>query len=306
MKAAPSISAAFPHPDPALQLPGFSSMITPVLGIRISMDFILRPWQLFFLILSGWVNRQQQEIIEFQNAQIRALMDKMGRKRILLSDDQRRVLAAKGKALGRKPLMELTTIVTPDTILRWHRQLIAKNNDYILVVMRLKSRRVEIAGITENPNGDWIKQIARNLTDCEDGFLRGTSHILVDRDTTFQPFRAYMNELTDTEIVLLPPKSPNLNAQIERYMRSLKSECLNRMIFFGRRSLERALKEFVSHYHEERNHQGLENRLIDPGYEVIPPPTPTARRRGRNGLQKEIPSSPPPGRARGKTSMKLP
>ena len=186
-----------------------SSKIYPVLGIRISMDFILRPWQLFFLILSGWVNRQQQEIIEFQNAQIRALMDKMGRKRILLSDDQRRVLAAKGKALGRKTLMELTTIVTPDTILRWHRQLIAKNNDYILVVMRLKSRRVEIAGITENPNGDWIKQIARNLTDCEDGFLPGTSHILVDRDTTFQPFRAYTNELTDTKIVLLPPKSLN-------------------------------------------------------------------------------------------------
>ena len=80
------------------------------------MNFILRPWQLFFLILSGWVNRQQQQIIEFQNAQIQALMEKMGRKRILLTDDQRRVLAVKGKVLGRKTMMELTTIVTPDTI----------------------------------------------------------------------------------------------------------------------------------------------------------------------------------------------
>ena len=80
------------------------------------MNFVLRPWQLFFLILSGWLNRQQQEIIEFQNAQIQALIEKMGRKRILLTDDQRRVLAVKGKALGRKTMMELTTIVTPNTI----------------------------------------------------------------------------------------------------------------------------------------------------------------------------------------------
>ena len=63
------------------------------------MNFVLRPWQFFFLILCGWVNRQQQEVIEFQNAQIQVLLDKMGRKRILLTDDQRRVLAVKGKAL---------------------------------------------------------------------------------------------------------------------------------------------------------------------------------------------------------------
>jgi hypothetical protein len=78
-----------------------------------SMNFIFHPWQFFFLILSGLVNRRQQEIIEFQNAQIRTLMDKMGRRRLLLTDDQRRVLAAKGKAIGRRALMELTTIVTP-------------------------------------------------------------------------------------------------------------------------------------------------------------------------------------------------
>jgi putative transposase len=59
-----------------------------------------------------------------------------------------------------------------------------------------------------------------------------------------------------------------VNAHLERYMRSLKSECLDRMIFFGRRSLARALKQFVTHYHTERNHQGLGNRIIDPGDEV--------------------------------------
>ena len=79
------------------------------------MTFILKPGQLFFLILSGWINRRQQDIIEFQNAQIRTLMEKKGRKRILLTDEHRRVLAVKGKALGRKTMTELTTIVTPAT-----------------------------------------------------------------------------------------------------------------------------------------------------------------------------------------------
>ena len=109
--------------------------------------------------------------------------------------------------------------------------------------------------------------MARNLTGY-DGFLLGASYLLIDRDTTFLPLRAYMDEMTDTKIVLLPPRSPNLNAHLERYMRSLKSECLDKMIFFGRRSLDRALKQFVAHYHLERNHQGLENRIIEPGSKV--------------------------------------
>ena len=99
------------------------------LGSSDAMRFVFQPWQLFFLILAGWINRQQQDIIEFQTAQIRILMEKMGRKRILLTDDQRRILAVNGKTLGRKTLTELTTIVTPDTILRWHRRLIAAKWD---------------------------------------------------------------------------------------------------------------------------------------------------------------------------------
>ncbi len=138
---------------------------------------------------------------------------------------------------------------------------------YILVAMRLNTRRVEIAGITAIPDGDWVRQMARNLTACG-GFLDDASHLLIDRDTKFLPLRTYLNDMTDTDVVLLPPRSPNLNAHLERYMRSLKSECLDRMIFFGRRSLERALEQFVAHYHGERNHQGLGNRIIDPGDEV--------------------------------------
>lgn len=86
--------------------------------------------------------------------------------------------------------------------------------------------------------------------------------------TKFQPLRSYIDDMTDTDVVLLPHKSPNLNAYLERFMRSMKSECLNRMIFFGPDSLESALKDFSAHYHRERNHQGLGNRIINPSQEV--------------------------------------
>ena len=94
------------------------------------MSFILQPWQLFFMVFASWVHREQQKIIEFYQAELEAVMKAQGKKRLLLTDDQRRLLAVKGKSLGRKALMELTTIVTPDTILRWHRTLVAKKWDY--------------------------------------------------------------------------------------------------------------------------------------------------------------------------------
>ncbi len=109
--------------------------------------------------------------------------------------------------------------------------------------------------------------MGRNLTDCYDGFFLDTRYVLVDRDTKFLPFRGVL-EGGDTQAVALPPKSPNLNPHIERFMRSMKSECLNRMIFFGEKSLRKALTEFTAHYHEERNHQGLDNNIITPGEEV--------------------------------------
>ena len=104
--------------------------------------------------------------------------------------------------------------------------------------------------------------MGRNLTDCYDGFLNDIKYLLLDRDTKFLSFCGVL-ESTDTKVVLLPPRSPNLNAYIERYMRTMKSECLNKMIFFGEKSLRRALTEFTEHYHSERNHQGLENNIID-------------------------------------------
>ena len=94
------------------------------------MSFVLQPWQLLLVALAGWINRHQQQVIDFQNAQIQVLMNRQGRKRLLLNDDERRRLAVKGKVLGRKMLGEITTIVTPDTILRWHHQLVAAKWNY--------------------------------------------------------------------------------------------------------------------------------------------------------------------------------
>ena len=94
------------------------------------MNLVLQPWHLLVVILAGWINRHQQAVIEFQGTQIQVLMEKLGRKRLILNDDQRRRLAVKGKILGRKVLGEITTIFTPDTILRWHRQLVAEKWNY--------------------------------------------------------------------------------------------------------------------------------------------------------------------------------
>ena len=93
------------------------------------MSFLLQPWQILMVWLCGFVNEHQQQIIEFQNAQIQILLKQLGRKRLLLSDDQRRVLAVKAQAIGRKALLQLTTIFAPDTILRWHRELVAQKFD---------------------------------------------------------------------------------------------------------------------------------------------------------------------------------
>lgn len=334
------------------------------------LEYILKPWHLIVLFLATQINREQQGVIEYLHVENQVLREKLGKGRILLNDNQHRRLAVKGKALGRRALRELATIVTPDTILRWHRKLVAQKWDfshlrkrtgrprtreeivrlvvqmalenppwgydriqgalhnlgvklsdttvgsilkehgiepapdrqrtttwrtflkahwevlsavdfttievwtrgglvtfYILVVMRLSTRRIDIAGVTPHPDSAWVQQVARNLTDCYDGFLNGTRYLLLDRDTKFQPFRGVL-ENTDTKVVLLPPRSPNLNAHIERYMRSMKSECLNKMIIFGDKSLRRALTEFAEHYHAERNHQGIGNNIITPGEEV--------------------------------------
>jgi transposase InsO family protein len=348
------------------------------------MARVIQPWQILLAALAGWINQQQQEVIDYLREENRVLKEQLRGKRLRLTDDQRRRLAAEGKILGRRVLAEIATIVTPDTILAWHRRLIAakwtyapratpgrppvmrriidlavrmaRENPrwgytriqgalanlgqrvgrttvanilkqhgiepapergkktswstflqahwttlaavdiftvevwrlrglvtfYVLVVIELSSRRVHLAGVTPNPDTAWMMQIGRNLTDPFDGFLREKRLVIMDRNRKYcEAFRA-MIQSAGIEPVRLPPRSPNLNAHAERFVRSIKEECLDRMILFGEGSLRRALKEYLAHYHRERNHQGLDNRLVERDRRMSPfsPPVVCSERLG--------------------------
>jgi len=321
------------------------------------------PLQVLLLTFSGIVHRHQADVIAYLVEENRVLKEQLRGRALRLNDDQRRRLAAKAKLLGRKALNAVATIVTPDTLMRWHRRLIAakwtyeakkrvgrpglmkrikelivrmaiensswgycriqgelkgvghtvasttianvlKENGikpapdrpsswrsflkahwgqvaatdffsvevwtprglttyYVLFVIDLKSRRVHLAGITTAPNEPFMAQVARNLTDCMDGFLRDHRFLICDRDTKFT--KQFKNTLkaSGVDVVLTPVQAPNCNAFAERWVLSIKSECLGRMIFFGERSLRRACSSFVEHYHVERPHQSLENERIE-------------------------------------------
>jgi putative transposase len=138
---------------------------------------------------------------------------------------------------------------------------------HVLFAIELATRRVEIPGIVPEPDGRWMEQVARNATDGIDGFLTGKRYMIIDRDSRFtKEFRSILN-VSGVKIIRTPPRSPNLNAFAERFVRSIKDECLSRMIFFSEKQLRTAVGQFVEHYHSERNHQGLANRLIEPEVE---------------------------------------
>jgi transposase InsO family protein len=322
------------------------------------------------MALSGWMNQRHLQIIDYLREENRVLREQLRGGRLRLNDDQRRRLAAKAKGLGRKVLSEVATIVTPDTLLAWHRKLVAQkydgsskrgsgrppvateidalvvrmaneNRDWgyrriqgalsnlgheiarstiaailgrhgiepapersrkttwkeflsqhwelivaadfftvevwtkkglqrfiILFFIELSTRRIEIAGIAAHANGLWMTQIGRNLTDPVDGLLAGKRYLIHDRDPLFTGEFLTMLEGCGIESVKLPPLSPNLNAYAERFVRSIKESCLDRLILFGESSLRTAVGEFIEHYHHERNHQGLENRLVLPAVSV--------------------------------------
>jgi putative transposase len=336
-----------------------------------AMDSLPPPLAVLALVFAGWVNRQQQAVIDYLLEENRIIRVAYGSRRLRLTDDQRRRLAVKGKVLGRRRLAAVVGIVTPDTILRWYRTLVAKKYDgskarrtgrpstkadivalavrmanenptwgytrirgglktlghdvarntikailkdhgiapapqrgatmpwktflaahwdglaaadfftvevltlrglvryVVLFVMKLKTRTVEIAGMTSQPDETWMMQIARNLTAAGDGFLHGMSHIILDRDPLYTAaFRRLLRDSGVTPLTL-PAWSPNLNAFAERFVESAKSECLDRMVLLGEGHLRAAVREFVRHYHEERPHQGLGNEFITPKTTVI-------------------------------------
>ena len=108
-----------------------------------------------------------------------------------------------------------------------------------------------------------MKQMARNLTEVDSGFLNGTRYLIHDRDPLYTESFRNLLEPSGVKTVKLPARSPNLNAYAERFVLSVKSECLAKIIPLGERHLRKAVKEYSEHYHLERNHQGLGNELIE-------------------------------------------
>jgi|SRR5215471_13914143 len=133
---------------------------------------------------------------------------------------------------------------------------------YVLVVMELATRRVHVAGITPHPTAVFMQQCALQLTDPFEGFLLGKRYLLHDRDTKFTQAFDGLLKASDVEPIILPPHSPNLNAHVERFVRSIKEEALARMVVVGQGAMDYVIRQYLSHYHTERNHQGLDNQLI--------------------------------------------
>ena len=291
--------------------------------------------------------------------------------RLKLTDGERRTLAHIGKQLGRKALAEVATIVRPDTILAWHRRLVARKFDgskkrtspgrprvdraledlivrlamenrdwgydritgalanlghavsdqtvgnilkrhgiptaperkrtttwqefirahrevlaatdfftaevwtlrglvtyYVLFVMHVATRRVHIAGLTPFPNESWMTQTARHLTMADEGVLVDHRYLIHDRDGKYCPAFDATLRAGGVTPVRLPPRSPNLNPHAERWVRSVKDECLSKLILFGEPALWTALRGYVEYFHGERNHQGKGNLLLFPQEET--------------------------------------
>src|SRR3954464_6081873 len=339
------------------------------------MSRLLDPVQFLVIAIAGWMNQRQLQSIEYLREENRILREQLGGRRVRFNDDQRRRLAVRAKGLGRKLLAQAASLVTPDTLMAWHRKLIAEKYDghnqrgpgrprtrkeredlvlrmaeenriwgyrriqgaianlgyemarstiadilrrhgiepapqrsrkttwkefltqhwqliaaadfftvevwtarglkrfLVLFFMDLSTRRVEIAGIASKANGLWMTQIGRNTTDAVDGILNGKRYLIHDRDPLFTTEFQNIVASVGVTSVKLPPQSPNLNAYAERFVRSIKESCLDRLILFGEASLRKAIRDFVLHYHEERNHQGKGNQLLFPRAALSNAPT---------------------------------
>ena len=328
--------------------------------------------QVLIAMIAGWINRHQQQVITYLLEENRVLHAKLGDRPIQFTDAERRRLAALAFPISRKRLKSLTTLATPDTLMRWYKQLVAQKFDgslkrnklgrprvsdkiealvlqmandnptwgyrriqgslanlghrvdkitvrnilrrhhidpapkrrqggmswsqflkmhwevlaatdfftvdvatwqglvtyYVLVVMELSTRRVYVAGITPYPDEAFMMQCARQLTNPFDGFVLDKRYLIHDRDTKFTAAFDQLLRDQGVDSVVLPPRSPNLNAHCERFVRSIKEEALSRMVFMGEGSLRYAIAQYLTHYHQERNHQGLDNQLITPKAEV--------------------------------------
>jgi hypothetical protein len=134
----------------------------------------------------------------------------------------------------------------------------------VFFVVELRSRAVHIAGIRIDPDGAWMMQVARNLLDAEDGFLRSATHLIHDRDPLYTKAWTALLKSGGVKCVPIPAQSRNCSPHAERFVRTIRTECLDRFVIFGERHLRHLVHEFCAHYHGERFHQGLGGRLIKP------------------------------------------
>ena len=335
--------------------------------------------QIVLGVLTGWLDRREREAVAYLVEENRLLRRQLGGRRLRFTDEDRRRLAARAYRVGRAPLREVATIATPDTLLRWHRQLIARKWTYarksgargVLFEIRhlvvriatenptwgytriqgalenvghrvgrstirrilkaaglppapqrptswqtflrahwgaiagadffttevwtwrglvtyytafaidVASRRVQILGSTLHPEAVFMQQIVWTLTMAEAGTVPAPNILVCDRDRKWSGDERRRLRDAGIQVVLIPERAPNATAYAERFVRSIKEECLNRLIPIGERPFRRAVAEYVDHYHAERNHQGIDNRLI-----LGPPPitmTRRVRRRTRLG-----------------------
>ena len=147
-----------------------------------------------------------------------------------------------------------TEVITPTGLITY----------YVLFFIHIGSRKIHIAGMTPHPNEEWMKQMARNVTMADYGFLSNCKYLIHDRDSKFCKSFISIIQSGGVKPLKLPPRSPNLNAFCERWVLSVKSEVISELIFFSEESLRLTLKEYIIHYHQERNHQGKDNRLLFP------------------------------------------
>lgn len=138
---------------------------------------------------------------------------------------------------------------------------------YVLFFIELGSRRVHLGGITPHPDEAWMMQVGRNVTMCDLSFLNGKRYLILDRDSKYSAaFRATIKS-GGVRAVRLPARSPNLNTFAERWVKSVKDECVRKLVLLGEGMLRRAVEQYLSHYHGERNHPGRENALLVPRIE---------------------------------------
>ena len=155
---------------------------------------------------------------------------------------------------------------------------------YVTFVMELATRRVTCAGITAHPDGAWMQQVGRNLTDPVSGFLSGKKYLIMDRDVIFHAGFRRLLEQSGIQPVRTPPSAPNCNAYLERFSGSFKREAADCVIFFGEPHLRRVVDEYLVHYHHERNHRGRDGRIIESGGEVGLTAGLICRREGLGGM----------------------